>query len=214
MKLYINHYFTTLSPLCLFWFFMAIFHLECWAIHSRVVQMIKWLACSQWIDCLRNLGGYERICSHFPMPTNCLCWSGCFHLFSRFIITWCHPMTEPGGSTSLTSPTLKSPINVLWHLDPEATTGKAQLVKMVKDCAGAGSCSCHWPGRANLAKGPWSLLICSLGQDHKSFPLSGLLEKTSQAEKESFSLRWDGKVLRGRMPGPNTGPTTCQDLFL
>lgn len=151
---------------------------------------------------------------HFPMPTNCLCWSGCFHLFSRFIITWCHPMTEPGGSTSLTSPTLKSPINVLWHLDPEATTGKAQLVKMVKDCAGAGSCSCHWPGRANLAKGPWSLLICSLGQDHKSFPLSGLLEKTSQAEKESFSLRWDGKVLRGRMPGPNTGPTTCQDLFL
>lgn len=54
---------------------------------------------------------------------------------------------------SLTSPTLKSPINVLCHLDLEATTGKAQLVKMVRMALGLVPVSATDPAEQTWLKG-------------------------------------------------------------
>lgn len=101
----------------------------------------------------------------FPL-SNALC------SVSRFITTWCHLMTEAGGIMPLISHIQKSHISVLWRLAPAATTGKAHLVKMVRNVSGKETE--EQPGLR-----VWATLGDPPGQHHRAFPYHRDARETS-----------------------------------
>lgn len=152
-----------------------------WAIHSIFFRWKKWFGCQPEKRLPEEFGGLWKNLLPLQCPGTVLCWFGCFYLFSRSITTWCHLMTEAGENMSLTSPTLTSLINVLWPLDPEVTTGKAQLVKMVRTVLGQVAEAATDPAECSWWTGP-GLSYSVLWADHNSLSLSDLLGKTSHSE--------------------------------